>query len=429
MKKLLSALLVGALLAVPITADEPYYTDYDYAPNRLYALGLFRGTDVGFELPREATRAEAVTMIVRLLDAEEEALAENLPHPFSDVPEWASPYIGWAYQNGVTNGISDTEFGSSMTVSAQMYVTMLLRALGYVDGNRYYGVEFSYDSPYDLANELYLFSYYYPYHAGGVRSIRNPQNLQTDDFTIARLSRQYMTNLSFTALFCLTDEGITLYEDIFGKIPAEGTFVQLPGDFDKPLFGIPLPLFFSPETTGLSLQSAEVVPFSLTIDGTTVSLPDRKLLRIVTDSVNFANMNQSVEDALSVYLPLFASLELLGVAYEVRGDDIHVTLPAEFSVDAAQITSKPAQSGDDTIYRTSFSDAERFTLYVNGEKVTPKARILTHYSGFPGGKSKAVTAFSRELIYDGELYMQLDVFADMLGISTDFVQTITTTGN
>ena len=57
----------------------------------LYELGLFLGTgknadgSPNFSLNRVPTRAEAVTMLVRLLGKEEEALAGDWETPFSDV--------------------------------------------------------------------------------------------------------------------------------------------------------------------------------------------------------------------------------------------------------------------------------------------------------------------------------------------------------
>ena len=100
----------------------------------LYDLGLFKGTDKGFELDRQLTRAEAAVMLVRLLGAEPEAIARNYGHPFTDVPSWADPYVGYLYQNGLTNGISKTEFGSGRPTTLDDYLTFMLRTLGYKDG-------------------------------------------------------------------------------------------------------------------------------------------------------------------------------------------------------------------------------------------------------------------------------------------------------
>lgn len=57
----------------------------------LKTLGLFQGTNKGFELEKTLTREQAITLIVRLLGAEAEAKEKNPAHPFTDVLAWASP--------------------------------------------------------------------------------------------------------------------------------------------------------------------------------------------------------------------------------------------------------------------------------------------------------------------------------------------------
>ncbi len=108
------------------------YTKYAHALN---VLGLFKGTNKGFDLEKSATRAEALTMLIRILGEESDALAYTGSHPFNDVPSWADRYVAYGYNKGYTTGISTTKFGSSDTVSAVQYLTFLLRALGYSDAD------------------------------------------------------------------------------------------------------------------------------------------------------------------------------------------------------------------------------------------------------------------------------------------------------
>ena len=116
----------------------------------LKSLGLFKGvTDTEFDLGRSPTRAEALVMLIRLLGKEDEALSGEWKHPFTDAG-WADKYIGYAYENGLTNGVSDTLFGSGNSANANMYLTFVLRSLGYSDKNG----DFSWDSPFDLAGSV-----------------------------------------------------------------------------------------------------------------------------------------------------------------------------------------------------------------------------------------------------------------------------------
>lgn len=101
----------------------------------LAAMDLFRGTGNGYSLERQATRLEAIIMFLRLIGEEEAALAYTGSHPFTDVPYWADgvadKYIAYAYSKGYTNGVSATRSGASDPVTAEQYMTFVLRALGY----------------------------------------------------------------------------------------------------------------------------------------------------------------------------------------------------------------------------------------------------------------------------------------------------------
>ncbi len=109
---------------------SPKYTSEAYA---LKNLGLVKGAANGLELSRGNTRAESITMLIRLLGEEESALASLRAHPFTDVDAWAQKYVGYAYSMGYTNGVSPTRYDGSSYTTANQYVTFVLRALGYND--------------------------------------------------------------------------------------------------------------------------------------------------------------------------------------------------------------------------------------------------------------------------------------------------------
>lgn len=156
MKKLLSltlALVLTLALAVPaFAADSETETAAAWT---LYNMGLFQGTgtdDQGFpvfDLDKAPTRAQGVTMLVRLLGQEETALAETWTMPFRDVPGWAKPYVGYAYANGLTTGRSETVFDPNTPISATEYLTFVLRALGYQSGK-----DFTWDAAWTLSDKL-----------------------------------------------------------------------------------------------------------------------------------------------------------------------------------------------------------------------------------------------------------------------------------
>jgi hypothetical protein len=153
-KRLLSILLILVLLlsAFPLTAAATDVTA-ETAANKLYELGLFRGTDDGYELERQPTRQEALVMLIRLLGKESAALNGDWNHPFTDVDSlWVDSYVGYAYQKNLTTGYSATAFGGRDYATAAHYITLVLRALGYSEA----AGDFVWSSPWTLSDELGL---------------------------------------------------------------------------------------------------------------------------------------------------------------------------------------------------------------------------------------------------------------------------------
>ncbi len=99
----------------------------------LNKLGLFQGTDNGYELEKPVTRAEAITMVLRMIGEEKDAAGSNSGRDFSDVASshWAYANIGYAAGKGYINGTSETTFDPERTVTGREFVKMLLSAFGY----------------------------------------------------------------------------------------------------------------------------------------------------------------------------------------------------------------------------------------------------------------------------------------------------------
>lgn len=156
MKKRIMALLTALALCLALLPTAAFASGRDTSAEEhmaagLKQLGLFQGvSENDFALLRAPNRDEALVMLIRILGKESEALTGTWRHPFTDVADWANKYVGYAYQNGLTNGISPTLFGSG-AASATMYLTFVLRALGYSDAN---GTDFTWDNPFDLARQV-----------------------------------------------------------------------------------------------------------------------------------------------------------------------------------------------------------------------------------------------------------------------------------
>lgn len=153
MKKLLMILLSCILMitgTVPVFAHTEVQERTADALNRLELL-LGMGGDLGYMLDEELTRAQGLTLLIRVLGLEEEALNTSYSAPFTDVPEWARPYVECAYAHGITNGVSEDRFAPGAPLSDYMFLTMILRALGYRDDGVF--PDFFWNDPYARAVE------------------------------------------------------------------------------------------------------------------------------------------------------------------------------------------------------------------------------------------------------------------------------------
>ena len=133
-------------------------TDYASLADGLYEMGLFSGTVgsvTGYALENSCTRIQAVSMFLRLIGVSEEAQAYQGSHPFTDVPKshWAYSQLAYAYANGLAYGTSTTTFSPDKTVTAQDYLTFLMRTLHYKEGT-----EFSYRTVLSDVVKLGVFS-------------------------------------------------------------------------------------------------------------------------------------------------------------------------------------------------------------------------------------------------------------------------------
>ena len=73
------------------------------------------------------TRAQIVTMLGRTAEVFFGKIARGA-NPFTDVPDWAAPYVGYAAENGITNGIGGGLFDSDGILQNQHTAVFCLRA-------------------------------------------------------------------------------------------------------------------------------------------------------------------------------------------------------------------------------------------------------------------------------------------------------------
>ena len=199
MKKALIIILVVAIMAASLIFTVSA-ANYEHIADDLHALGLFRGTDNGYELDRAPNRGEGLVMLIRLLGLETDALACESESPFTDVPGWLAPYVAYAYENGLTNGTTATTYSPGSLCNAQMYVTFILRALGYSDSE---DGDFTYAGALDFGKAVGIID----------------EGLANGDFL-----RDQMVAVSYLALLAPPNGGD--FDSLLEKLVADGAVAQ-----------------------------------------------------------------------------------------------------------------------------------------------------------------------------------------------------------
>ena len=112
-----------ALAAAPATENA----------DALAELGLFRGTENGYELDAQVTRAQAVTMAIRYMGLDGSPSQGDAV--FTDVPpaHWAADAVYNALALGITKGTSATTFDPERQVTDLEFITFILRAIGFAE--------------------------------------------------------------------------------------------------------------------------------------------------------------------------------------------------------------------------------------------------------------------------------------------------------
>lgn len=238
-KKVLALVLTVAMVLSSMTfAFAQTVVQNQEKAEVLFDLGLFKGANPDKFEPRlenDMNRAEAVTMVIRLLGWDTDATAEI---PFKDKElsgdyAWAKPFIAKAYEEGITIGNSATEFGVVEKVTLQQYATFLLRALGY-----------------EITAENYAQAPEMAYEAG-LLSLADV--LAADKAAI----RDQLVGVSYNALFASEkDSDVTLLEKLIADEKVTEDQVIKSGDAD-------LIALLEEVTTGEDLAIASVVADNL----------------------------------------------------------------------------------------------------------------------------------------------------------------------
>lgn len=270
MKRAFKTLLLAALV-VALLAATAFAADFTHCADSLKELGLFSGSNNGYELDRAPTRLEAGVMLVRLLGQEEnaKALAASYSAPFTDVKPWAYGYVQYLYDNGLSKGQGNGLFGSDSPCTAQQYATFLLRALGYTDSGS--TPDFTYANAISYAT-----------HVGVIDEL----NCDESNFL-----RGHMAAMGYTALSVSPKTGEA---DLLAKLTASGAIADAKG-YDKKFEA--LRAF---DAASAKMNGSDAMAFKMNMDmgmtaaGETVAVKADVDAKAVVDKTNFDNTKMAM---------------------------------------------------------------------------------------------------------------------------------------
>ena len=138
LKRALSLLLSSAMVLgmLVMGSSAASYTDVTSKENVeaievLKAVGVMTGDQNGkFNPDKLVTRAEMAVVMANLLKLNVKDFV-GAKTPFTDVPEWANAYVAACYADGITAGVSATQYDSNASVTTAQAALMMMKALGY----------------------------------------------------------------------------------------------------------------------------------------------------------------------------------------------------------------------------------------------------------------------------------------------------------
>ena len=139
----LTATMISGLMVMGSSAAS--YADVTSKQNEeaievLKTVGIMVGDENGkFNPEAKVTRNEMAVVMCNLLDYT--VASYKGTSPFTDVPEWAEPYVAACYTNGITSGYDAKTYGGNDSVTTAQAALMVMKALGYFQYQSDFGAD------------------------------------------------------------------------------------------------------------------------------------------------------------------------------------------------------------------------------------------------------------------------------------------------
>ena len=127
-----SVMLLGMMVVGTSAAGYADVTSEDHqeAIEVLQTVGIMVGDTQGnFNPDQKVTRNEMAVIMSNLMDYNVASYSGTTP--FTDLSDWAEPYVAACYTHGLTSGTSATTFSGDDPVTTVQAALMLMKALGY----------------------------------------------------------------------------------------------------------------------------------------------------------------------------------------------------------------------------------------------------------------------------------------------------------
>ena len=148
LKRALSLLLSSTMVLgmVVMGSSAAGYQDVDASNDNqeaievLQTVGIMTGDQNGnFNPDGSITRNEMAVVMAHLLNLDYDYYRGT--NPFTDVPEWAAPYVAACAAEGVVAGIGNGQYGGDNKVTAAEASLMIMKALGYFQNAEDFGTD------------------------------------------------------------------------------------------------------------------------------------------------------------------------------------------------------------------------------------------------------------------------------------------------
>ncbi len=139
----LTATMISGLMVMGSSAAS--YADvtsknHQEAIEVLKSVGIMTGDEKGnFNPEAKVTRNEMAVVMSNLMAYNVKTYANT--SPFTDVPDWAEPYVAACYTNGITSGYDKVTYGGSDNVTTAQAALMVMKALGYFQFQSDFGAD------------------------------------------------------------------------------------------------------------------------------------------------------------------------------------------------------------------------------------------------------------------------------------------------